>query len=237
MKKLTLILTLPLLLILGACSGANYNGFNPENDSNVGGNSNQVIEDLPPAVPPAAPQIQFSAKMQSSLLFGESKTITKFRNEDKVLEVHLPFPLSSLGVSLSGTLPQNPNVSFYTSQDLSSLVLEIPIAAYVNLLQNPNQLPGGRPLPGVSGGEPPVLALELAQLSNKKVYGYMGVDYLAFFLESGANLPINFQTNIATETEIVGTAGWLAPRGSYKGGVFVSLRLPRELAVLIANSQ
>jgi len=181
----------------------------------------------------------YSAKSEELAVFGlgKQKEIINFDSKTSIIKVSIPFPVLSI-LSVSGTVPNHPEVAFYTDMNTDSLVLEIPINKYLDITNSPNTLPGGRPLPGVTGGEPPKLGFPIPN-TNLDAYAYIGSDYIAVFVESGLKLPFKMIGNIKnTEgNEIVGLLGWLPSEKGFRSGVFTSFRLPRELVVLIANSQ
>jgi len=233
-----ILLTLLTAFALTACSGTSSSVF--ENSSvDPGGSDQGGVNPVTPGETVIPQDYSYSAKSEPLAVFGmnEQRQILNFDMESKILKVSIPFP--TLGVlQVSGEVPGKPEVIFYTDLQNQSLVFEIPIAEYIDLLASNTTLPDGRPLPGVPGGELPLLGFELPN-TNLDTTIYLGKDYLAFFMESDFNLPLNLTGNILNEDEssIVGLLGWVAANDGYKGGAFVSLRLPRELVAYIGSLQ
>ena len=241
-----LILSFGIVLALTACGGNTSSSFGGNggltdgsennNDNNGGGNNNGNNSGNQPLLPA---NYSYSAKSEPLAIFGmnQERQILNFDMQSKILKVSVPFP--TLGIlQVSGEVPNHPEIIFYTDMNNQSLVFEIPLAAYLNLLQANDRLPDGRPIPGVPGGELPLLGLQLPNTSLDTTV-YLGKDYLAFFMESDFNLPLNLTGNILNSegTAIVGLLGWVAAKDGYKGGAFVSLRLPRELVAYIGSLQ
>jgi hypothetical protein len=240
MKKFifSFVIALSLTACGGNTSGVNGGASLPSED---GGSADQSNPTNPtnPSTPLLPADYSYSAKSEPLAIFGmnQERQILSFDMQTQILKVSVPFP--TLGIlQVSGEVPNYPEIIFYTDMNNQSLVFEIPLAEYLNLLQSNTTLPDGRPIPGVPGGELPLLGLQLPNTSlNTTVY--LGKDYLAFFMESDFNLPLNLTGNILNSdgSAIVGLLGWVAAKDGYKGGAFVSLRLPRELVAYIGSLQ
>lgn len=237
MKNVLIILIASIALT--ACGGASSSFVGSSID---GGGTDQggVNPDLiNPGDAELPEDYSYTAKSEPLAVFGmnQERQILHFDVASKILQVSIPFP--TLGVlQVSGEVPGRPGVSFYTDLQNQSLVFEIPLEEYLDLLQSNTTLPDGRPIPGVPGGELPLLGFQLPNTSLDTTI-YLGKDYLAFFMESDFNLPLNLTGNILNEdgSSIVGLLGWVAAKDGFKGGAFVSLRLPRELVAYIASLQ
>lgn len=213
-----------------------------ENDSVLGSENNTTDEDPTVTLPPQneiPDNYTYTAKSEELAFFGfgQEKEIISFDIKTSIIKLSVPFPVLSV-LSVSGTVPDHPEIIFYTDSETESLVLEIPVDKYLEITESPNTLPDGRPLPGVTGGEPPRLGFPIPN-TNLEAYAYVGNDYIAVFVESGLKLPFKMIGNIKNSegNSIIGRLGWLPAENGYRGGVFTSLKLPRELIVLIANSQ
>ena len=239
MKKL--IFSFVLAAALTACGGNTSSVTGSSTLPGVGDNDDQNVPTQPgnPANPILPSDYSYSAKSEPLAIFGmnQERQILEFDMQSQILKVSVPFP--TLGVlEISGEVPNNPEIIFYTDQINQSLTFEIPLAQYLNLLESNTSLPDGRPIPGVPGGELPLLGLQLPNTSLDTTV-YLGKDYLAFFIESDFNLPLNLTGNILNGdgSAIVGLLGWVAAKDGYKGGAFISLRLPRELVAYIGSLQ
>ena len=240
MKKLFYISS--IALALAACGGNTSSTIGEgstlpdQKDSNSillpnEGDGNSSVSDsiLPP-------DYVYSVKSKPFAIFGIDleHVLLRFDIQTRAFKIYVPFPILTQ-LDVSGEVPDHPEITFYSDEDNKSLVLEIPLDKYLDLLDS-STLPDGRPLPGVPGGELPLLGFELPDTSlNTAVY--LGKDYLAFFMESDHPLSWNISQKIFSEGVKIGSFGWLAAKNGYKSGAFVSLRLPRELVAYIGSLQ
>lgn len=238
MKKL--IFSFIIALGLTACGGntSGVNGSNALPSEGDGADQNRPVTP-PPADPLLPADYSYSATSEPLPIFGmnQERQILEFDMQTQILKLAVPFPVLGI-LQISGEVPNYPEIIFYTDMNNQSLVFEIPLAQYLNLLQSNTRLPDGRPIPGVPGGELPLLGIQLPNTSlNTAVY--LGKDYLALFMESDLNIPVNLQgiINSSDGSSNVGFLGWVAAKDGYKGGAFVSLRLPRELVAYIGSLQ
>ena len=205
------------------------------------GDGNSSVSDsiLPPDYVYLAKSEPFSS------IFGvhSEHVLLRFDIQTRAFKIYVPFPILTQ-LDVSGEVPGHPEITFYSDEDNKgkrSLVLEIPLDKYLDLLDSSTTLPDGRPLPNVPGGDLPLLGFELPDTSlNTAVY--LGKDYLAFFVESDLNLrwvtDFNVLKSILNSERVkIGSFGWIAKKNGYKGGAFVSLRLPRELVAYIGSLQ
>lgn len=178
----------------------------------------------------------FSSSVQSNF-FGNSQ-VFRYNSGNNSLEVAIPFPLAADLFEVSGTLPKYPNVNFRVDPVERAIVFSIPVENYLDIVRNPDSLPNGRPLPGINGGEPPSFGLPLGFL-DLDAYAYAAVDSISLYIESSLDLPLTIRVPLTNDQtgEQIGSIHWLAPVNGHKGGVFLSLRLPKELSVIIANAQ
>ncbi len=234
--KLILILSTTLLFFTG-CGGSSSSSGSGKITEDSKQEHAQSGDDSA-QTPPANENITFSAAINDpSGIFGSGQVIN-YNNSTGSLEVTVPFPLAALIPNASGTLPNNPDISFVTDSLEKTITLSVPVRNYVELVENPTTLPNGRPLPGVNGGEPPSFGFPLGFL-DLDAYGYAAFDSFSVFIESSFKLPINFEVPIKSEQDgsHIGKVHWLAPLNGQSGGVFISLRLPKELSVILANAQ
>lgn len=101
----------------------------------------------------------------------------------------------------------------------------------------PNQkLPNGDDLPYVPAGELPGFAIQFPQMPNYRIHLYIGVNVAAVFAElPNVGLPIGFLfpvKNLA-KTKVIGAIGYVIPKGTFAGGMYLAAQLPPELARLI----
>lgn len=97
-------------------------------------------------------------------------------------------------------------------------------------------LPSGDPLPFVPSGELPGFAIDFPQMTNYRIHVYVGTNVAAAFVElPDLGLPIGgiFPVKNATKTKIIGAFGYVLPKGSYKGGLYLAAQIPDEMAAVI----
>lgn len=207
----------------GTNRGSSDNSENSENNNEEGNREGKT-------------SFTFSSSVQSNF-FGNGQ-VFKYDSDSNKIEVAIPFPLAAVLFEVSGTLPKHPNVSFRVDPVARAIVFSIPVKNYLDIVRNPDSLPNGRPLPGVNGGEPPSFGLPLGFL-DLDAYAYAAVDSISLYIESSLDLPLTIKVPLTSDQtdKQVGAVHWLAPVNGYKGGVFLTLRLPKELSVIIANAQ
>ncbi len=221
-----------LALIFTGCGGSGSNQSSSIEGNQENSQTGQMGEE--------SQFINFSASYnmnENSPFFGKGQLIN-YNNETKSIEVSAPFPLASLMPKTSGSLPNHPEITYETDPEANTITLIIPTENYIDLVENPNTLPDGRPLPDVNGGEPPSFGFPLNFLKSN-AYGYAAFDSFSIFIESSLKLPINLELPIKSDQDgrQIGKLHWLKPENGHSGGVFLSVRLPKELSVILANAQ
>jgi len=181
----------------------------------------------------------FSASSNHTLLGGK-RQVFNYDAENESLEILIPLPKDLTTVGIEGNLPNHPNVRIDLDIERSALVISTPLKDYLDLVKNPSGLPNGRPLPGVNGGEPPSFGFPLP-FNDLDAYGYAALDSVSVYIEFDwkldflkATVPIYSDQN---QNLRVGQVYLLNAVNGYSAGVFLSLSLPDELSVLIANAQ
>lgn len=234
-----------LLLVFGLFVSGCDNGYSSitaldqnssgDNGNISGGDNTDPVTpvDPDPVDPDPLPDtnVNFSAGIQSTI-FGNLEII-RYNQETESIEVVIPFPLGGLGFEISGAVPNFPRVQFYTSIEDNALVLSLPIREFIPLSNNVSTLPNGRPLPGIPGGEPPSFSFDLGG-NNSNCRGYIAPDYIGFFVEINFDPFFDIRVPIrGGNGQTVGYVHLLRPQGGNKGGVFLSVQLPREITALI----
>ncbi len=234
MKKLVTLFT--LIITLTGCG----NGFTPadfsssDNGSNTGSNTNNPPSEEPgDGEDPLDPDVAFSATLGNNSIFGSAEVL-RYNSITNALEILMPLNLGGIELGIEGSLPKFPNVSFVTSTLDNTIVLSIPLNKYLDLSNNVSELPGGRPLPGIPGGEPPSFGFPISR-SGSNAYAYLAADYIALYAETNIRLPLTFKFPIKSKGQTVGYIHLLSPTANHKGGVFFSIQLPRELTALIES--
>ena len=243
-----LIFSASVVLALMACDGntpsaeIGSSSNSSSNDNHVVADKNNENEQTESAL--LSEDYSYSAKSQPLVIFGINKEfeILYFDMKSKIIKIAVPIP--TLGdFQVSDEVPNHPEIIFYTEsseEGHSSLVFEIPLSKYLDLLDSSTSLPGGRSIPGVPGDKLPSLGFELPGTSLDMV-GYLSEEYVAFFVESNLEsrlLPFSITKNILnSESEIIGSLGWVSAKNDHKSGVFISARFPREMIAYIGSLQ
>ena len=232
------LLTLCLISFFATGCGSNSNSSveqpsqNIEEGTNTGSNTNE--ETTPEKE--GETTFLFSVNSNHRLLGGERR-VFRYDIENEMLELSLPLPNLPLS-DTSGSIPRYPNVTFEIDTVENALIVRFPLRNYLELTRNPTELPTGRPLPGISGGEPPSFGFSLEAL-GLDAFGYAAVDSFSIYVETNLNIPFTLSTPLRTEQggAEVGRIHLLASTANFNSGVFLTINLPRELSAIIADAQ
>jgi len=102
-----------------------------------------------------------------------------------------------------------------------------------------NRLPNGNPVPFMPSGESRGFAIELPQRSSYKLHFYFVANAVGVFIETPnwrlpeelSALPtIGFPVRNLSQTQVNGYFAIVPNRGNFASGLFISTRIPRELA-------
>jgi len=234
-----LILAFSLIVFLGTgCSNNNYsetektNSESSENETNNGSSTNQENSQTEQE---GETSFTYSASLNHNWL-GGARRVFNYDSENERMELMLPLP-EGIDIGVEATLPNHPEVIINVDLVRNALVLSFPLKNYLDVVRNPSGLPSGRPLPGINGGEPPSFGFPLS-FKDLNAYGYAAVDSISFFVELNFNTFVSFRTPLMSNNgQQVGMLYVLPEANGLKGGIFLSLSLPDELSVLIANAQ
>jgi len=238
-SKIILALSLIGFLGTGCSNNNNYKSDEAENilnqESLIGEeNNSNVNEDET-----TEPKYNFSASADHTIL-GGARQVFNYDAENERLEVLIPLPEELSTIGFEGVLPNHPDISFGLDSVRSTIVISMPLKNYLNLVQEPSGLPNGRPLPGINGGEPPSFGFPLP-LNNVNAFGYAAVDSLSIYIEFDWALSfLSLRVPIYSEqdqSQRLGQIYLLSKVNNYSSGLFLTLSLPDELSVLIANAQ
>lgn len=234
-----IIISTLCLFLMTACGAPSSQSLSQGSNSDAGQNqqsSTPVNEEPTQPKAPTGPNGSFSASAGSLITHGSGFQIFKFNKDTNSIELSIPFPKIG-GLHIAGQLPNHPDIKFFTEG--SSLTISIPIKTYIEITKDPQNLPNGRPIFGVAGGEPPSLGFPLPT-RGLNAYAYFAFDYIGVFIESNIkyNFPITkLSTNIKSDQDgsTIGHLAWYGPQNGQKAGTFVSIRLPRELSVYLSS--
>jgi hypothetical protein len=136
---------------------------------------------------------------KNPVISGISGPTATFVNNDFILSMTLANV--SIDAGLTVPIPHMPNSSIQVGPDLQSNGMLISVSLNVTDLQglikgvdfiNPQTLPGGRPLPGVSAGEIPAIAVQVPKWDN--MVFYVGTTVFGVFVP----VKLGIQNDIAT---------------------------------------
>lgn len=241
-------------------SGCNQ-GFKSTSGNSLGGSTEIGLQDpgtgtTPgtggPSNPPSTDQKwtqvedQMYGKVGSGLFSG--RLAVQIDRQRQSLVILLPFTVGTNFPFSSFYVPQLTGVSLETqwNADGSTTVGVVVPLHYIRKglsFGDYSRLPNGEPLPGMPVGESKGFAIDLPQTNvNYRLHFYVAVNAVAAYIETtGFKYPPELQflpTTVfpvkdKTNGRTMGYLGLVPPRGSFPPGVFVSTRIPNELAVII----
>jgi len=188
------------------------------------------------------PQTAFKALSVDGTVSGyDNVQIIEVDKTNMQLVVRLPSPIPSVTFSVAAVpIQQIPGATLSVeslSTGGSALVLRIPLSAVLKgvALSSPSKLPNGQPLPGVPDGELPSAAVTLSKLGTVNPTIYLGPSVVGIYVNSPYSIPIGLTLPIknAAHTRTWGYVSSITASGSDKGGFFVSLALPDDIARII----
>ena len=163
-----------------------------------------------------------------------------------MLVVRLPSPLpASTFTSTVQQLPQIPGGTV-TVEPLtgggSAIVLRLPLSAVIRgiAVASPSKLPNGDPLPGVADGELPAFAVNLSKMGQINPTIYLGPSVISIYVNSPTAIPaipiigsLTLPIKNAARTRTWGFFSAIPAKGTDKGGFYISLGLPDDIARMI----
>ncbi len=223
-------------LALVGCS----KGFQQSSDSSSDGN---IIQGDPWTTPGAPTngweKVEFNG-YQAGGATNNSLVIYIDKAHQSLLFV-LPIPMI-IPIVAPIEIPDLPGAYLTTYTDANtgnqSMAVSIPLGYIVKGgVFMPNQkLPSGDPLPFVPAGELPGFAVQFPQMPDYRLHLYIGVNVAAIFAElPDVGLPIGFLYPVKNQakTKVVGAIGYVMPKNSFAGGMYLAAQLPPELARVI----
>jgi len=232
------ILAFSLIGFLGTtgCSNNNYSSAEDGSEAPADGSNNGSSDDSQ-TEKEGETSFTFSASTSHTQLGGK-RQVFKYDLVNERLQLLIPIPANLGMIGIEGSLPNRPDVTFELDTDENAIVINFPLKNYLEIVQNPTTLPNGRPLPGINGGEPPSFGFPIP-FNNVNAYGYAAVDSISIFVELDMKFPLSFNVALTSDKDgsRVGKIYLLTAVNGYKGGIFLTLSLPDELSVLIANAQ
>jgi hypothetical protein len=132
-------------------------------------------------------------------------------------------------------LPGAHLLTYKDPQNGDSLAVSVPLKYIIRGAQfgEPQKLPNGDALPYVPAGELPGFAIDFPQMKNYQIHLYIGVSVAAVFAElPKLGLPFGFLQPVKNpdKTKIVGAIGYVPPKNTFAGGMYLATQLPADLA-------
>jgi hypothetical protein len=158
-----------------------------------------------------------------------------------VVRLPSPLPASTFNTSVQ-QLPQVPGGSVSVepmSGGGSAIVLRLPLSAVIKgiALAAPTKLPNGDPLPGVPDGELPSFAVNLSKMGQINPTIYLNPSVVCVYVNSPTEIPaipiigsLTLPIRNAAHTRTWGFFSAIPAKGTDKGGFFISLALPDDVA-------
>lgn len=172
--------------------------------------------------------------------------VIEIDKEKLELVVRLPSPLpASAFKTVPQQIPQVPGATIVVeslSGGGSALVLRLPLSAVVKGIQSaaPSRLPNGDPLPGVADGELPSFAVSLSKLGQINPTIYLGPSVIGIYMNSPTAIPsipiigsLTLPIKNAARTRTWGFFSAIPAKADDKGGFYISLALPDDIARII----
>lgn len=233
----TMIAAASTLLLVACGSNGGFESLSSQNSTQD--NTNQQTP--PPSGPSEFQKLDMSAFVGGTSY--ENEQVVALDKPNNMLILSLPLPPGPFN-SVYIDIPNVKGVKLATtldSQQKARLSVSIPLKLIFKdkvSLPTANKLPDGRDLPMMPSGEFPSLGVGIHPSSDNKIYLYFGVDAVGLFLESsyfpeyiGITVPIKNKSG----TRTLGYFTIVPKAGVNKGGLFLSFRLPKDIATIIDN--
>jgi hypothetical protein len=135
-------------------------------------------------------------------------------------------------------IPNLPGAYLQTYKDANngdSLAVSVPLTYIIRGAQfgEPQRLPNGDALPYVPAGELPGFAIDFPNMTNYQIHLYVGVSVAAVFAElPKIGLPFGFLHPVKNpdKTKVLGAIGYVPPKNTFAGGMYLATQLPPDLA-------
>lgn len=233
----SLLAGLSLMGVLGACSpGFQSVGLDSLDQGSSGVDTGSGT---PPPTTPQQPSAYDKLDMKGVVdggTYGGSWAFDLDKANNALL-VNLPIPANPI-LDINVNIPSLPGAALktYASGGQTNVVVSIPlqyIVKGVNFLPSA-KLPNGQDLPRMPSGEAASVGVSLG--ANQNVHLYIGVNAVGLFVESsyipeylGFTVPIKNET----KTRILGYFTLVPKVGNSKGGLFVALPIPNDIAKIL----
>ncbi len=230
------------LLVSAGCS---QNGFQTlDGLSNSQGSSDNASSGTGGTTSPSVPtesaydKLQMAGYVSGGTYDGDQ--VMALDKENNALLLYLPVPGVFFNFYTDKTAVNGVKiVTQMNSQQKARVAVSIPLRLLVkDKVQTigAGTLPNGDALPAVASGEPLTLGLSLNLSSKMPLYTYFGVSAVGIFLESSFFPEYISLTMPIKNKNGLGAWGFLTivpKKGSHNGGLFLSVKLPNDIARII----
>lgn len=224
--------------LLGCANQLESNGT-PNNGLSTGSGGTQGSNQPPAPVDPWT-----KAQLESTgytNIAGSSQKVTGVDKADQTIVLN--FPMSeNLFPEMEMEIPDLPGAKLVSRKEGDKTILQfrIPIKYILKGAEigNPQRLPNGDPLPQVPGGELPALAVTVP-IKDVKVTLYIGAEVLGIYVEVGFDpkvklaFPIKTKKEDGSQERTLGYFNTIPVKNPYRGGFFLSLLMPPDLARIL----
>lgn len=191
----------------------------------------------------SSPEFQ-NLKMDGAVKEGkyEDRKLVSLDKENKMLVVQLPtlaLPVMVGGLGQAIPVPQLPGttLSLELAEDGAvTLVARIPLSHVMRGASfiPAQRLPNGDPLPAIPDGELPGLAVDLNSQGSVKGYLYLSRATVGAFVTTPFNPMVAMQLPIYQNNgAVLGYLTTVPDKNGSPGGIFMSVKLPADLARVI----
>jgi hypothetical protein len=267
--SLKILSTIAFAVLISSCSESGFSTGSEVSKTTTNGNGSlgEVVTP-PPSNPPPTPvtgdispieKLDYKAIISSSSGAVDNRfdgmNYIHFDKEAKEAVFTLPLYFEAeFQADLSITFKQYPDirVSMVTITDEDDYILgnalevRVPVSALIKGLNFvPGRLPNGESLRGFPKNEAPTtnVSFKIKGRQNLKLYIYLGVNNIGFFVESdwGGNvldqipLSIYIPAKNEAKTAIRGYFGFVAKGLSSKPGFYLSYKLPPEVSAFLES--
>jgi hypothetical protein len=162
-------------------------------------------------------------------------------NQSIVFVLPIPVIIPLINPMPIPELPGAQLTSYTDAQGNTNMAVSIPLGYLVKggILRPNQKLPSGDALPFVPAGELPGFAIDFPQMPRYQVHLYVGVNVAAVFVELPdlpapvGSITAIFPVKDSKGLKQVGAIGYVAKKGTFKGGMYLAAQLPASLARVI----
>ncbi len=235
MKKL---MTLLVMATLSLACNKNFESVDTASVSNGGSNQSNGSTDGGSNTAPSWEKVEADGFASGGANSGQLVVYIDKTKQSLLLVLPIPVLVPML---TQVEIPDAPGayLTTYTNANGSiSMAINVPLKYIIKgaSFTAGQRLPNGDPLPFVPAGELPGFGIQFPQMPDYRINLYIGVNVAAAFVElPDFGLPIGgiFPVKNKNKTKVVGAIGYILPKATYAGGMYLATQLPDETARMI----